>query len=65
MVNPMQLAGRDGFGRVHAPALTSNLVQMEPTLTTFHEDRSWLKDVALSNIVCMSITFAVFHSLMS
>ena len=65
MVNPMQLLGRDGFGSVHAPAFTSKFVQVDPTSTTFHEDRSWLKDVALSNIVCMSITFAVFHLLMS
>ena len=46
IVNPMQLSGRDGFCSVHAPALAPKAVQMEPTVSTFHEDRSWLKAVA-------------------
>ena len=57
MVNPRQLVGRAGFGSVHvAPVLASKLVQVEPTLSTFHLLMSWLKVLAPLNMSAMVVT---------
>ena len=39
----VQKSGRAGFGNTHASVYLSNSPQVEPTLATFHEDRSLLK----------------------
>ena len=45
--------------------LASKLVQVEPTLSTFHEDRSWLKVLAPLNMSAMVVTELVSQLPMS
>jgi len=51
---------RAGLGKVHASASLEKSLHIS-TLVTFHDDKSWLKAFAWSNISIISVTLATFQ----
>ena len=66
MPNRRQLAGRTGLGSAQVTLeAASKLLQAEPTLATFQDDRSLLKAVAPLNMLLMVVTELVTQLPMS